>query len=77
MVDKFCNVPPPLMASGMVPPDAMLRMLACAYLWYDDIDVAAYLWESVRYEFRDRANTIIYPFDHRSDLEKLFPEKPG
>lgn len=72
MVDEFHNVPLPLRLVNTVahifPADNVLRAMEVVYMWFDQLSAAKYLWEYLRWEFRDRANNMAQAIDPRSPL---------
>jgi GNAT superfamily N-acetyltransferase len=72
MVDEFRNVPPPVLEGGMLPPDLRLRLMEIGGLWFETLPAGQYLWESVRWEFRERINSISAGIDPRSPLNAVF-----
>lgn len=77
MRDEFRNVPPPVRANPQFPKDGYLRLMEAGSLWFDRLDVGQYLWEYVRWEFRDRISTISLQADARSPLRQVIPDEPG
>ncbi len=80
MVDEVHNVPLPLRLANMIlhmlPQDHILRQMECAQLWFDQPGYARYLWESIRWEFRDRATSFQLSVDPRGPLHQIIPLKP-
>jgi GNAT superfamily N-acetyltransferase len=77
MYDEFRNVPPPMRQNPAFPQDGRLRLMEVAFLWFDDLAAAQYLWEAIRWEFRDRVNTFSAGLDLRSPLNDVFTVQPG
>jgi GNAT superfamily N-acetyltransferase len=77
LVDEFRNVPPPLLMSGMIPPDKLLRLLEVGSMWFENLDAVVYLWEYMCWEFHDRANSLSAPYDARSPINDLFKTQPS
>ncbi len=79
MVDEIRNVPPPLRLLNrlirMIPADNRLRLLEVAFVWFDQLAAAQYLWEHIRWEFRERASTIFAGFDERTVFKDVFQIK--
>ncbi|MEO8393095.1 MAG: hypothetical protein ABI700_08875, partial [Chloroflexota bacterium] len=63
---------PPLKMSGMLPPDERIRMMEAGSLWFDQLTTASALWESIRWEFRERINTFAPGVDPRSPETAIF-----
>ena len=61
----------------LVPPDGKLRQLSAAKIWFapEHVEAARFLWETVRWEWRERANTLTFVYDPRSPLKEVF-KKP-
>jgi GNAT superfamily N-acetyltransferase len=69
---------PPFLSLGnrllhIVPPDGVMRELVISRLWFapGEIEAARSLFESVRWEWRDRGTSLIFFADVRSPLAKL------
>jgi GNAT superfamily N-acetyltransferase len=71
LIDKFRNVPPPVLEGGMVPPDLQLRSMEVGCLWFEQLTAGQYLWESIRWEFRERVNSISMGSDARSPVQAV------
>lgn len=58
----------------LVPADGKLRQLSASKIWFapDQTEAARFLWETVRWEWRDRANTLTFVYDPRSPLKDVF-----
>ena len=58
----------------LVPPDGRLRQLSASRIWFkpDQLLAARYLWESVRWLWRERGNTLTFAYDTRSPLSAIF-----
>lgn len=54
----------------LIPPDGELREAWIDKFWFADggLEAARSLWETVRWQWRDRANVVVIPFDPRSPL---------
>lgn len=80
MVEEFRNVPLPLRLMNtvmrLIPDDNRLRLLEAGFLWFDQLPAAQYLWEHVRWDFRQQASSISAPHDPRSPLKDVFQIKP-
>lgn len=74
MEDHIERVPPPLALLSrvvpIVPPDRILRTLELSLVWHAPgrIDVGRFLWDSIRYEWRDRATHFAGEADPRGTL---------
>ncbi|MCO5206249.1 MAG: GNAT family N-acetyltransferase [Anaerolineae bacterium] len=55
----------------VVPTNGIMRPLTVTRLWYAPAQAAAlrYIWNSVRYQYRDQANALLLYFDPRSQLQ--------
>jgi hypothetical protein len=82
MIDQFHNIPVPLklanLALHLIPPDGQMRITEASDLWFapGQSEAARYLWQSVRYQFREVMSTIGSSFDARSPLKDVFQIKP-
>lgn len=80
MVDEIRNVPAPLRLLNrlirLIPADNRLRLWEVAYVWFEQLAAVQYLWEYVRWEFRDRASTLAAGFDERTSLKDVFRIRP-
>lgn len=58
----------------IVPPDGKLRQLLASKIWFapDQIEAARYLWETVRWEWRDQDDMLGLAYDPRSPLKEVF-----
>ena len=58
---------------AVVPPDGSLRQLNISRLWYapDKLSVARYLWETIRWEWRERGSVLVCYFDPQGLLPKV------
>ncbi len=58
----------------LVPADGKLRQLSALKIWFapSQAEAARFLWETVRWEWRDRANTLTFAYDPRSPLKDVF-----
>jgi len=79
MVDDFHNVPPPLAFANrflnVLPADSVLRLSEIGSLWFDNLQAARYLWEHIRWEFRDSTNSFSSGYDPRGPLSDVFQVK--
>ena len=60
-------------ALQVVPESGVLKQLMVNSLWFSpgQLRVAQYLWETIRWEWRDRASTIVSFFDSRSPMAQV------
>ena len=72
MYDQFQNVPPAIKESGMIPPDERLRLVEVGYFWFTQLAAAQLLWSSLRWEFRESANTFSVVSDVSNPLREVF-----
>lgn len=58
----------------LIPPDGTMRQLSATKMWYSpgQLQTAKYLWETVRWQWRDRGNTFTFSYDPRSPLKDVF-----
>jgi len=58
----------------LVPADGRLRQLSVVKFWFapNQVEAARSLWETLRWEWRERANTLTYVLDSRSPLKGVF-----
>jgi GNAT superfamily N-acetyltransferase len=58
----------------VLPPDRILRQLAVERVWFapGQVPAARLLWETIRWEWRDRGDAMICVFDPRSPVRELF-----
>jgi hypothetical protein len=75
MIDEFHDVPLPLRLANrflhVIPSDGRLRLVEVAYLWFDHLPAARYLWEMIRWEFRAQASSFSAGFDPRSPMKDV------
>ena len=80
MVEEVSNVPTPLKVMNTIlrvlPDDSRIRILEGNSLWFTQIEAARYLWQSVRYQFRDVTTSVACTFDPRTPLQEVFQIKP-
>lgn len=60
----------------IVPSDGMLRSMEVSFLWYERLDAARYLWNALRWMYRDQVGTVTANFDPRSRLGEVFQIRP-
>jgi GNAT superfamily N-acetyltransferase len=61
--------------TGMVPPDGVLRRLITSRVWFHPgyLHVAQHLWETLRWELREKGNMLGVSYDHMdSKLRRVF-----
>jgi hypothetical protein len=58
----------------IVPPDGTLRELGISKVWFDpgNMPAAQYLWETVRYEWREKGTVLMVSIDMKSPLKGFF-----
>lgn len=58
---------------SVVPSDGVLKQLNVNRLWYapNQLSAARYLWETIRWEWRDRGSVIVCYFDPRGSLPEI------
>lgn len=61
-------------AVKLVPEDGRMRQLSVSKLWYapGHLETAKHLWETMRWQWRDRASTVTFAYDPRSSLKEIF-----
>lgn len=61
-------------AVRLVPQNGKMRQLSATKTWYapGHLQAAKYLWETVRWEWRERGDTLTFSYDPRSPLKNLF-----
>ena len=80
--DTVNNPPRPLRILNKVihllPPDFTLRDVSVSGVWYepDQIKIAQYLWETLRWECRDQGTILTAAFDSRDPALKVVTLKP-
>ena len=80
--DTINNPPMPLRILNRVmhllPSDFTIRDIAVSGLWYepDQIQVAQFLWEMIRWECRDQGTTIAVSFDPRDPTRQVVLLRP-
>lgn len=62
----------------LVPNDGRMRQLSVSKLWHapGHLQTARYLWETVRWQWRERASTITFAYDPNSPLKEIFKTPP-
>ncbi|MBK9052874.1 MAG: hypothetical protein IPL78_18750 [Chloroflexi bacterium] len=57
----------------IVPDNGIMKQLMVSSLWFSpgQLRVAQYLWETIRWEWRDQASTIISFYDSRSPMAQV------
>jgi GNAT superfamily N-acetyltransferase len=58
----------------LVPPDGTLKQLSLNKIWFrtGELKAAQFLWETIRWEWREKANTLTVYFDPRSPVASVF-----
>lgn len=58
----------------LVPPDGALKQLAISKAWFapNQLQAAQYLWETIRWQWCNKASTMTIYFDSRSPLREVF-----
>ena len=80
--DTLNNPPKPLRILNslmhLLPSDFTIRDIAVSGLWYepDQIHVAQFLWEMIRWECREQGTTIVASFDLRDPTRQVVMLKP-
>jgi GNAT superfamily N-acetyltransferase len=80
--DRILKPPPPLRlinkAVHLLPPDFAIRDAAVIGLWYQagQVKTARFFWETLRWELKDQATTIITALDPRDPLREVITMKP-
>ena len=80
--DTINNPPTPLRDLNNVrhifPSDFTIREIAVSGIWYepDQIHVAQFLWEMIRWECREQGTTFFAPFDPRDPTRQVVTLKP-
>jgi hypothetical protein len=78
MEDHIEQVPKPLELLGrivpVIPPDRVLRTLELSLAWHAPgrLDAGRFLWDAIRYEWRDRATHFAAQADPRGGLIDIF-----
>lgn len=62
----------------LVPPDGRLKQLAVMKGWFvpGNLNALQFLWETIRWEWRDRGNTVTFSYDPRSPFKAIFKTPP-
>lgn len=57
----------------VVPPDGIMRPISVSHLWYQPghVEALRYLWETLAWQARERANAVLTYYDPRSQLPDL------
>jgi predicted N-acetyltransferase YhbS len=82
MEDHFDRVPRPLELISrvlpVIPRDGVLRTVELSLAWYAPgrADAGRFLWDAIRHEWRDRANTVVAQVDPRGPLVDVFRVGP-
>lgn len=71
------DVPPVIRLANLllkvIPPDQEMRNLNVDKMWFspDQLKAARYLWETVRWDWRDRGSNLVCNYDPRSPIPKV------
>jgi len=59
---------------GLIPPSGILDALTIRRVWFQEgeLEAGRYLWQSLRYELRERGNCLGIAYDPRDRLANLF-----
>jgi hypothetical protein len=62
----------------LIPPDGAMRQLSTSKAWFapGQLQAAKYLWETMRWQWRDRGNTLTFSYDPRGPLNDLYKTPP-
>ena len=62
----------------VIPPDRELRSLQAEKIWFspDNLNAARLLWQTVRWDWRDRGSNLVVNFDPRSPLRQMLQIAP-
>ena len=62
----------------LVPADGRMRQLSALKAWFapGELPALRYLWETIRWDWRDRGDTISFGLDPRSPLRDVFRTPP-
>jgi GNAT superfamily N-acetyltransferase len=57
----------------VVPQDGIMRRLGISKIWFapNQLKVAQHLWESLRWQYRDKGNSLMFFFDPTSPVAKI------
>jgi hypothetical protein len=78
MADHIDAMPLPIAIlgriTGFLPADRIIRSVEVGLTWHSPgrVDAARVLWDSIRFEWRDRANTVVGLADPRGSLIEAF-----
>ena len=58
----------------LIPQDGTMRQLSVPKMWYapGQLQTAKHLWETVRWQWRDRGSTLTFRYDPKSPLKDIF-----
>lgn len=82
MIDRMLNPPLPMRLVNSIvhfmPSDYTLRSVDIEGLWHlpDYGEATSYLWEYVRWYYREKATMIAMPHDTRNPLQQFLPKNP-
>lgn len=62
----------------LVPPDGRMKQLAVMKSWFGPghLNALQFIWETIRWEWRDKGNTVTFSYDPRSPLKDIFKTPP-
>jgi GNAT superfamily N-acetyltransferase len=62
----------------LVPPDGRMKQLAVMKSWFGQghLNTLQFIWETIRWEWRDKGNTVTFSYDPRSPLKEIFKTPP-
>jgi predicted N-acetyltransferase YhbS len=78
MTDHIDRIPLPLAVlgriAGLIPPDRTIRSVELFLAWHAPgrVDAARQIWDTIRYEWRDRVTSVVGLADPRSTLIEAF-----
>jgi GNAT superfamily N-acetyltransferase len=78
MTDHIDAMPLPIAIlgriTGLLPADRMIRSVEVGLAWHEParVDAARAVWDAIRFEWRDRANTVLGLADPRGSLIEAF-----
>ncbi len=76
------GVPPLIRLANLmlkvIPPDNEMRNLNVDKLWFlpDQLNAARYLWQTVRWEWRERGSSLVCNYDPRSPIPQILQTPP-
>ena len=78
MTDHIDSMPLPIAilgrVTGLIPADRMIRSVEVGLAWHAPgrVDALRAVWDAIRYEWHDRANTVVALADSRGSLVEAF-----